>query len=123
MIAHAGFAGIDLPGRIFLALSVYHRHSGSDDGRPDALSNRLRLVVSKRTQKRAKLIGAAIRTAHMLSIGMAGIIDETRLIYEGSKLVMILPKAHAGLNGERLRRRLQILAELLLREGEIRVAE
>ena len=123
VIAHAGFAGIDHPGRIFLALSVYHRHSGSDDGRPDALSNRLRLVVSKRTQKRAKLIGAAVRTAHMLSIGMAGIIDETRLVYEGPKLVMILPKAHAGLNGERLRRRFQILAELVSREGEIRVAE
>lgn len=123
VIAHAGFAGIDHPGRIFLALSVYHRHSGSDDGRADALSNRLRLVVSKRTQKRAKLIGAAIRTAHMLSIGMAGIIDETRLVYEGSKLVLLLPKAHAGLNGERLRRRFAILAELVSREGEIRIAD
>lgn len=123
MIAHAGFAGIDHPGRIFLALSVFYRHSNSDDGRGDALSTRLKQVVSKRTQKRARLIGAAIRAAHMLSIGMAGVIDETRLFYEGPKLVLIIPKTYAALDGERLRRRFQILAEMVSREGEIRIAD
>lgn len=122
VVAHAGFAGIDHPGRIFLALSVFYRHSGSDDARGDAFSTRLKQVVSKRSQKRARLIGAAVRAAHMLSIGMAGVIDETRLFYEGPKLVLVIPKTYAPLVGERLRRRFQILAEMVSREGEIRIA-
>ena len=121
MIAHAGFAGIDHPGRIFLALAVYYRHSGSDDGRGDSLLTRLKQSVSKRAQKRARLVGAAVRVAHMLSIGMPGVIDETRLFYEGPKLVLTVPETYAALDGERLRRRFQALADMVSREGEIRV--
>lgn len=121
VVAHAPIAGIDHPGRIFLALAVYYRHVGSDEGRNDGLATRLRLAVSKRTQKRARIIGAAIRAAHMLSIGMPGIIDETGLSYEGSKLVLTIPKVYAALDGERLKRRFALLAELLSREPEIRV--
>jgi len=122
VIAHAGFAGLDHPARIFLALAVYYRHVGSDDAEADSLSSRLRMAVSKRAQKRARIIGAAIRAAHMLSIGMPGVIDETRLFYEGTKLVLTIPKAYAALDGERLRRRFQLLAELVAREPEIRIA-
>jgi exopolyphosphatase/guanosine-5'-triphosphate,3'-diphosphate pyrophosphatase len=121
VVAHAGLSGIDHPGRIFLALAVYYRHVGSDDAKGDELSTRLRLAVSKRAQKRARIIGAAVRAAHMLSIGMPGVIDETKLSYEGNKLVLTLPKTYAALDGERLRRRFSSLAELLAREPEIRV--
>jgi len=122
VVVHAGLSGIDHAGRIFLALAVYYRHVGSDEGKPDDFSTRLKLIVSKRAQKRAKIIGAAIRAAHMLSIGMPGIIDETRLFYEGQKLVLSIPKAYTTLDGERLRRRFGALAELLAREPEIRLA-
>lgn len=122
VVAHAGLSGIDHAGRIFLALAVYYRHVGSDEGKPDDFSTRLKLVVSKRAQKRAKIIGAAIRAAHMLSIGMPGVIDETRLSYEGQKLVLSIPKTYTTLDGERLRRRFAVLAELLAREPEIRLA-
>jgi exopolyphosphatase/guanosine-5'-triphosphate,3'-diphosphate pyrophosphatase len=121
VVAHAGLSGIDHPGRIFLALAVYYRHVGADEGKGDDFSTRLKLVVSKRAQKRARIIGAAIRAAHMLSIGMPGVIDETKLFYEGPKLVLALPKAYVALDGERLRRRFAILAELLAREPEIRL--
>ncbi|MDQ8699415.1 exopolyphosphatase [Hyphomicrobium sp. LHD-15] len=121
VVSHAGLPGIDHPGRIFLALAVYYRHVGSDDAKGDELSTRLRLSVSKRAQKRARIIGAAIRAAHMLSIGMPGVIDETKLSYEGTKLVLTLPKTYASLDGERLRRRFASLAELLAREPEIRI--
>ena len=72
-------------------------------------------------QKRARIVGAAIRTAHMLSIGMAGVIDETPLAYEGDKLVLSIPKAYAGLDGERLRRRFELLAELVGKTAEVRL--
>jgi exopolyphosphatase/guanosine-5'-triphosphate,3'-diphosphate pyrophosphatase len=121
LVAHAGLSGIDHSGRIFLALAVYYRHVGGDEGKADDFSGRLKLVVSKRAQKRAKIIGSAIRAAHMLSIGMPGVIDETRLFYEGTKLVLAIPKAYIGLDGERLRRRFAVLAQLLGRESEIRL--
>jgi exopolyphosphatase/guanosine-5'-triphosphate,3'-diphosphate pyrophosphatase len=123
VIAHSGMSGIDHPGRVFLALAVYHRHAGSDDNAAvDALSTRLRLTISKRAQKRARIIGTAVRAAHMLSIGMPGVIDETKLSQEGTQLVLTLPKSYAALDGERLRRRFGALANLLSREPVIRIA-
>jgi hypothetical protein len=125
LIAHAALGGIDHPGRVFLALANYFRHMGTsgnpeDDGK-DKLSERLKSIVSKKLYKRTRIIGAAIRAAHMLSIGHPGIIDETPLSYERNKLVLTIPKAYAALDGERLRRRFAALSELLEREPDIRV--
>ena len=72
-------AGIDHPGRVFIALAVYYRHAGASQMQAEALSERLKALVSRRVQKRARIVAAAIRTAHMLSIGVAGVIDETPL--------------------------------------------
>ena len=57
------------------------------------LTERLRALVNKRVQRRARIVGAAIRAAHMLSIGMAGIIDQTPLSYENGTLVLTIPPA------------------------------
>lgn len=119
-IAHAGLGGVDHSGRIFLALSVYYRHE-SDEGDVDKFSERLRSLVTKKVQRRARIIGAAVRAAHMLSIGMAGVIDETPLSYENGALVLSIPKVYAGLDGERLQRRFEALATLLGRQAVIRI--
>jgi exopolyphosphatase / guanosine-5'-triphosphate,3'-diphosphate pyrophosphatase len=124
LIAHAALGGIDHPGRVFLALASYFRHigvSGDAEGESkERLSERLKAVVSKKLYRRARIIGAAIRAAHMLSIGRPGIIDEVPVAYERDKLVLTLPKAYAALDGERLQRRFAALAALLEREPEIR---
>jgi exopolyphosphatase / guanosine-5'-triphosphate,3'-diphosphate pyrophosphatase len=120
VIAHAALSGIDHPGRAFLALSVYFRHSGQVK---DELGERLTGMVSKRAIKRARILGAAIRTAHMLSIGMAGVIRRTTLAYDGPKIVLGLPAALRPLDGERLRRRFTALADLLERPCEIRAID
>ena len=124
LIAHAALGGIDHPGRVFLALAIYFRHAGTggdpeSEGR-DELSERLKAIAPKKLYRRARVIGAAIRAAHMLSIGRPGIIDETPLGYERNTLVLTIPKAYAALDGERLRRRFAALAELLEREPDIR---
>jgi exopolyphosphatase/guanosine-5'-triphosphate,3'-diphosphate pyrophosphatase len=119
-IAHAGLGGVDHQGRIFLALSVFHRHETSEDNGAQ-LSERLRSLVSKRVQRRAKIVGAAIRAAHMLSIGMAGVIDQTPLSYEDGALLLTIPAAYAALDGERLRRRFELLAALVGKRPEIRI--
>jgi exopolyphosphatase / guanosine-5'-triphosphate,3'-diphosphate pyrophosphatase len=123
LIAHAALAGIDHPGRVFLAFTIYFRHVGigTDAEGGEQLSERLKEIVSKKQFRRARIIGAAIRAAHMLSIGRSGIIDETPLSYEGNKLVLTVPKAHATLDGERLRRRFAALAELMERVPDVRV--
>lgn len=121
LLAHAALAGIDHPGRVFLALSIYYRHAGAGQSHGEALSERLKAIVSKRVQKRARIVGAAVRVAHMLSIGVAGVIDETPLSYDGEKLVLTIPKAYAGMDGERLRRRFDALVQLMDRRAEIRI--
>jgi exopolyphosphatase/guanosine-5'-triphosphate,3'-diphosphate pyrophosphatase len=122
VIAHAGLAGIDHSGRVFLALSVYYRHMGGEEDGADKLSERLRQSVNKRVQKRARILGAAVRAAHMLSIGMPGVIDECPITFEGRKMVLTLPRQHAALDGERLQRRFGGLATLIGREPLIRKA-
>ncbi len=63
-----------------------------DDEQTDSLSGRLKEIAPKKLYRRARIIGAAIRAAHMLSIGRPGIIDETPLAYEKGKLVLSLPE-------------------------------
>jgi exopolyphosphatase/guanosine-5'-triphosphate,3'-diphosphate pyrophosphatase len=125
LIAQSALGGIDHPGRGFLALAIYFRHVGAgreaEDEQSDMPSGRLREIVPKKLYKRARIIGAAIRAAHMLSIGRPGIIDEIPVSYDRSKLVLTLPKAHAALDGERVRRRFGVLAQLLDKELEMRV--
>ena len=105
---------------MFLALSVYFRHAGASEAKGEHLSERFKRLVSKRSLNRARIVGAAVRTAHMLSIGMPGVIDMTPLSYDGDRLVLSIPPAFAGLEGERLQRRFGVLATLLGKTPEIR---
>jgi exopolyphosphatase/guanosine-5'-triphosphate,3'-diphosphate pyrophosphatase len=119
-IAHAGLGSVDHEGRIFLALAIFFRHEAGDLS-PESLPERLRTRVSKRVVRRARIVGAAVRAAHMLSIGKAGVIDEAQLSYETGKLILTIPKVYAGLDGERLRRRFETLASLLGRQAVVRI--
>jgi exopolyphosphatase/guanosine-5'-triphosphate,3'-diphosphate pyrophosphatase len=123
LISNAGLGGVDHPGRLFLAFAIYFRHLGTGDEvrRGDQLPERLKAIAPKRLYRRARMVGAAIRVAHMLSLGRPGIIDETPLSYEGGRLVLTIPRAHAALDGERLRRRFAALAALMESEPEVRV--
>jgi exopolyphosphatase / guanosine-5'-triphosphate,3'-diphosphate pyrophosphatase len=122
-IAQGALAGIDHPGRIFLAMASYFRHAGPG-GEPDTVTDmplRLLKLLPARMLDRARLIGAAVRAAHMLSIGRPGIIDETPVSYDRDKLVLRLPVTYAPLDGERLRRRFATLAAMLGKTSEIKI--
>jgi len=120
LIAHSALAGIDHPGRLFLAMTIYFRHVGGGGAAPDELSSRIRRQLDKRSLRRARVLGAALRTAHMLSVGRPGIIPHTPIGYDGRRLVLEIPSAYADLDGERLRRRFEALAALLDMPGEVR---
>jgi exopolyphosphatase / guanosine-5'-triphosphate,3'-diphosphate pyrophosphatase len=118
LVAHGDFVGVDHPGRAFLALAAYYRNEGLVK---DDLSQRLVELVDKDTLKRARILGAAFRAAHMVAAAMPGVLPHTPIGYEGNRLVWSLPDPYSNLEGERVERRFKSLANLLDREPEIRV--
>lgn len=122
VVAHAALSGLDHPGRLFLALATYYRHAGKGADAGEYLSGRLTSLVPKRDQKRARVIGMAVRAAHMLAVGMPGVIPRTPLYYEGDALVLDIPRSLASLDGGRLRRRFATLADVVGSPFELRIA-
>jgi exopolyphosphatase/guanosine-5'-triphosphate,3'-diphosphate pyrophosphatase len=117
VIAHGAFVGIDHPGRAYLALAIYYRHVGLIE---EHLSPRIREIATMRLIDRARLLGAALRVAYLISAAAPGIIPNTPLGLKRGKLVLTLPGKYAALKGERLAGRLDALARLLGRKAEIR---
>ena len=113
MIAHAAFAGVDHPGRTFLALSVYYRHIGLSD---NDLSPRLRELATSQQLEHARILGAAMRVAYIISAAMPGILMKTPVACEGKKVILHLPEQLADLASDRLTSRLKQLAKLLGKE-------
>ena len=114
IIAHGGFSGIDHQGRAYLALAVFFRHVGLV--MDDELSPRLRELVSTRLLDRARVLGAALRLAYVISAAMPGVLVETSLAIERHRLALRLPGDFAALAGERVMNRLRSLARLIGRE-------
>ena len=119
LVAHGTFVGVDHPGRAFLALTVYYRNEGLVKDEP---SQRLIELVDKPMVKRARILGSAFRAAHMVSAAMPGVLTNAPISYEGNRLIWTLPEPYSNLEGERVERRLKVLAGQLDREGEIQVA-
>ena len=114
IIAHGGFTAIDHPGRAYLALAVFFRHVGLV--MDDELSPRLRELVSTRMLDRARVLGAALRLAYVISAAMPEVLTETSLAIERHRLALRLPGEFAALAGERVLNRLRGLARLIGRE-------
>jgi exopolyphosphatase/guanosine-5'-triphosphate,3'-diphosphate pyrophosphatase len=114
IIAYGGFSGIDHQGRAYLALAVFFRHVGLI--MDDELSPRLRELVSTRLLDRARVLGAAMRLAYVVSAAMPGVLPETSLAIERHRLALRLPGEFGALAGERVLNRLRSLARLIGRE-------
>jgi exopolyphosphatase/guanosine-5'-triphosphate,3'-diphosphate pyrophosphatase len=116
IIAHGAFVGIDHPGRAFLALTVFFRHAGLDE---DELSPRLRELATTRMLDRARVLGAAMRVAYLITAGQAGVLPKTSMRVERGRLVLRLPGRFSLLSSERVFNRLRQLARLIGREPVI----
>jgi exopolyphosphatase/guanosine-5'-triphosphate,3'-diphosphate pyrophosphatase len=114
IIAHAGFAGVDHPGRAYLALAVFFRHVGFVA--EEELSSRLRELASTRMLDRARVLGGAMRLAYLISGAMPGVLLKTPLLVERGRLTLQLKGKFAALAGERVFNRLRQLARLVGRE-------
>jgi exopolyphosphatase/guanosine-5'-triphosphate,3'-diphosphate pyrophosphatase len=110
LVAQSAIVGVDHPGRAFLALCVYHRYERRLTGE---LLPKLSELIPRPERKRALIVGQAVRLAHTLSAGMAGVLPQTRLEYENGKLVLRISRQLQALDGEPLRRRLRNVAREL----------
>ncbi len=110
IISNADFVAIDHPGRAFLALSVFFRHAGLIR---EELSPRLRELANRRLLERARILGAAMRVAYMVSASMPGVLPHTPLKVERGRLVLRMPGAFSALAGERVSSRLKQLGRLV----------
>lgn len=117
IIANASFVALDHPGRAYLALAVYFRHVGI--AHDDELSPRLRELASTRLLDRARILGAAMRVAYMISASMPGVLPQTPLRVERERLVLRMGGKYAALAGDRVFNRLRTLARLIGREPHL----
>jgi exopolyphosphatase/guanosine-5'-triphosphate,3'-diphosphate pyrophosphatase len=115
MISQAAFVGIDHPGRVFLALTVFYRYDGEgEDG--DGL-NRL---LGDEEHQRAHLLSSVFRLAYILSAAMPGMLPKIGLrLGERKSLILHLPRKLADLAGERVDKRLAGLAAEMGRTGRV----
>jgi len=97
-------------------LSVYFRHAGLSE---EDLSPRLRELATTRMLDRARVLGAAMRVAYILTAGQNGVLPKTPMKVKRGKLVLQLPGRFARLGSERVFNRLRQLARLVGREPVI----
>jgi exopolyphosphatase/guanosine-5'-triphosphate,3'-diphosphate pyrophosphatase len=118
LVANAAFVGLDHPSRAYLALAASYRHvSGEQEVSPHARS-----LVSPRQLDRARLVGAAMRVAYIVSAAMPGTLPRAPMAVQKGKVVLTLPSDLAALNSDRLQTRLRQFARLLGGDPEIRAA-
>ncbi len=110
IVAHAAFAGVDHPGRAFLALSVYFRYVGV---RENKVSPRLRELIDERGLHRARKVAACQRLAYVLSGFMPGILPKTVLELTKDRLTLTLKRKNRDLHGEPVVKRLGDVARLI----------
>jgi exopolyphosphatase / guanosine-5'-triphosphate,3'-diphosphate pyrophosphatase len=114
MISQAAFVGIDHPGRVFLALTIFYRYEGEDMG--DGLVH----LLDDNQTARAHLLSSIFRLAYILSAAMPGMLPRIGLkVADGKILQLIMPKKLKDLMGERVEKRLAGLAAEMGRVAKV----
>ena len=120
MISQAAFVDIDHPGRVFLALTIFYRYEGEDDEvRPHELSR----IVDDKALERAQVLSSVFRLAYILTAAMPGMLPKISLtVGTGKSLVLKVPRRFADLLGERVEKRLAVLAGQIGRAASLEIA-
>jgi exopolyphosphatase/guanosine-5'-triphosphate,3'-diphosphate pyrophosphatase len=114
MISQAAFVGIDHPGRVFLALTIFYRYEG------DVMKDDLTRLLSDEQMTRAHLLSSIFRLAYILSAAMPGMLPRIGLALDDKKLIELkLPSKLKDLMGERVEKRLASLASEIGRTARV----
>ena len=119
-MTQAPFVAIDHPGRAFLSLAIVLRHEGAEG--VDVVAE-LRSLLTTRLFLRARILGAAMRVAYLLSASMPGVLPRSALRLDRDVLRLFLPRDLADLASDRVLNRLKALGRLLGVETEIALAQ
>jgi exopolyphosphatase/guanosine-5'-triphosphate,3'-diphosphate pyrophosphatase len=85
------------------------------------LSPRLRELATTRMLDRARVLGAAMRVAYIITAGQGGVLPKTQMKVKRGKLILSLPGKLSRLASDRLYNRLRQCARLVGREPMIEV--
>jgi exopolyphosphatase/guanosine-5'-triphosphate,3'-diphosphate pyrophosphatase len=116
LVANAAFVGLDHPSRAYLALAASYRHVSNDQ----EVSPQARSLVSPRQLDRARILGAAMRVAYIVSAAMPGVLPRAPLVVQKGRIILTLPSDLAPLNSDRLQTRLRQFARLVGGDPEVR---
>jgi exopolyphosphatase/guanosine-5'-triphosphate,3'-diphosphate pyrophosphatase len=118
MISQAAFVDVDHAGRIFMALTIYYRYEGEEEG----ITSSLARLVDDKMLERARLLSDVFRLAYIITAAMPGVLPRVGMAAEGSKgLILRVPKKFADLMGERVEKRLAVLAGQMGRAPRIEI--
>ncbi|HEX4296966.1 MAG TPA: Ppx/GppA phosphatase family protein [Devosia sp.] len=107
LVAYGSLAGVDHPGRAFLAEALAVRYMGL---KHKSMSSSLMALAGPSANMKARLLGATFRVAYPMSAAMPGVLPRARFTLEGGRLRLHLPPDLAFLAGEHLESRLEQLA-------------
>ena len=114
------FMALDHRGRVFLAVTAFHRYAGLEE--QELKLGRLGDLLDPPALMQARALGAALRLAYNLSAGAPGTLPETALTPDGSGILLTIGKARAALVAEVVTKRLAELGEALRRPVRIEVS-
>jgi len=107
LVAYGSLAGVDHPGRAFLAEALAVRYMGL---KHKSMSQSLMELAGPAANMKARLLGATFRVAYPMSAAMPGVLGRTHFTLDGGRLKLHLPEELAFLAGEHLAARLEQLA-------------
>jgi exopolyphosphatase/guanosine-5'-triphosphate,3'-diphosphate pyrophosphatase len=107
MVAYGSLAGVDHPGRAFLAEALAVRYMGL---KHKSMSHELLDLAGPAANMKARLLGAIFRVGYPMSAAMPGVLPRTSFSLDGHRLRLHLPEDLAFLAGEHLAGRLDQLA-------------
>lgn len=111
-VLHLPAPGLDHAERVFAATAIAVRYGGSRDEAPVKAVRRL---LDEAEERRAVVLGLALRLAYSLSGATPGLLKESALDGEGDAVRLLLPKDGRALFGEAVARRLEALGRALQR--------
>ncbi len=117
VVSNGNFGTVSHQGRAFLALAVFYRYAGikAENEAPELV----RALVTPKMAERARLLGAMMRVAMLISAAQPRVLANTRFRNEGRKLKLVFEPALAELAADRVANRFKQLARLLSRSGSI----
>src|SRR5579859_3818334 len=116
-IINGNFGDISHAGRAFVGLAVFYRYAGlSEENQPPPV---VQSLVPPAMLERARMLGAALRVAHLISAARPGVLPATHFRSHGRSLMLVFEHRLGDIVADRVGSRFKQLARLIGRSGSI----